>query len=69
MKKFCFYHSDLDGECSAAIIRKVNNGDIECIPVNYNTDFPFYLISKNDQVWIVDYSLQKDEWDRPKIRY
>lgn len=64
MKKFCFYHSDLDGECSAAIIRKVNNGDIECIPVNYNTDFPFYLISKNDQVWIVDYSLQKDEWDR-----
>ena len=62
---YCFYHSDLDGESAAAIIYKYLKGDIECIPVNYNNNFPFHKIKPDDHIIIVDFSLQKPgEWDK-----
>jgi len=59
MNKICFYHNDLDGECSAAILNQKLN--IKCFPINYNKEFPFDMINENDEVWIVDYSLSKEE--------
>ncbi len=63
----CFYHADLDGEASAAIVKlfyKCSKPMIgmECkyIPINYNHDFPFDTIQKGESIVIVDFSLQKD---------
>ncbi len=62
MSKICFYHNDFDGECSAAIfLRKIAG---ICSPINYNKEFPFEIIHEEDEVWIVDYSLKKDEWEK-----
>lgn len=59
----CFYHTDFDGECAAAIVYgyyKDNfDKEIECIPINYNKDFPFNTIGQNELIVIVDFSLQK----------
>lgn len=62
----CFYHNDLDGKCSAAIVVKAmkNKEDdgtgFQYIEMNYNKEFPFDIIDKNEEVVIVDYSLQND---------
>lgn len=68
----CFYHSDLDGECSAAIVLAwqkslIDSDTVRLYPINYNIDFPFDKIDKDEKVWIVDYSLQRDgDWERLK---
>jgi oligoribonuclease NrnB/cAMP/cGMP phosphodiesterase (DHH superfamily) len=54
-----FYHADMDGHCAAAIVHKFYNGDGEYISINYNQDFPFDEIKKDELIIIVDYSLQK----------
>jgi len=56
----CFYHTDMDGHCSGAIVYKAmrDQGD-EFIAMNYNIDFPFEKIEPNEKVVIVDFSLQK----------
>ena len=60
----CFYHTDLDGECSAAIVLQ-EHPYAECIPINYNDRFPFESIDEGGDVFIVDFSLQKPgEWRR-----
>jgi oligoribonuclease NrnB/cAMP/cGMP phosphodiesterase (DHH superfamily) len=54
----CFYHSsDLDGKCSAAIVLKAFP-DCELIPINYNDPFPWDILSKDEVVYMVDFSLQ-----------
>ncbi len=70
----CFYHNDLDGEASAAIVYKelVMGGQIgedydpnDLIPVSYNRPFPFEVITPNEGVFILDYSLQSEGgWER-----
>ena len=58
----CFYHNDLDGECSAAIVRKKfgSNKIDEYIPMDYSKDIPFDDIGNGESVVIVDFSFQKD---------
>lgn len=66
----CFYHNDMDGKCAGAIVYKFYKVDkdftedtdeaCEFIPMNYNQEFPFKTIAKNETVIIVDFSLQKD---------
>jgi len=67
----CFYHTDMDGKCAGAIVKKwwdkqedsfpnAKDRKSEYIAINYNDDFPFDLITPNEQVIIVDFSLQKD---------
>jgi len=61
----CFYHTDMDGKCSAAIVRKFYTPSFKpeyqkYIPINYKDDFPFGNIIRNELVIIVDFSLQKD---------
>jgi nanoRNase/pAp phosphatase (c-di-AMP/oligoRNAs hydrolase) len=60
----CFYHSvDLDGECSAAIV-KYHIQDILLYPFNYDDEFPWYLINKNTNVYMVDISLSIEDMNK-----
>lgn len=53
-----FYHSsDLDGKCSAAIVLKAFP-ECELIPIDYNDQFPWDSLSKDEIVYMVDFSLQ-----------
>jgi len=58
-----FYHGvDLDGQCSGAIVRaamKECKEDVRLFPINYKDDFPFDEIQRDEEVVIVDFSLQK----------
>ena len=67
----CFYHTDMDGKCAGAIVKKEmknqeNDGTgFKYIPINYKDDFPFENIIPNEQIFIVDFSLQKEgEFDK-----
>ena len=54
----CFYHSaDLDGLCSAAIV-KGWNPDAKLHPINYGEMFPWQLIRQSEDVFMVDFCLQ-----------
>jgi len=55
----CFYHTDMDGKCAGAIVKKMF-GRGEYRPINYKDEFPFGEIEKNEDVVIVDFSLQGD---------
>jgi len=61
----CFYHTDMDGHCAGAIVAQAmsdqeNDGTgFEYIAINYNHQFPFGEIKPNEEVVIVDFSLQK----------
>jgi oligoribonuclease NrnB/cAMP/cGMP phosphodiesterase (DHH superfamily) len=54
----CFYHkADLDGLCSGAIV-KYRYPDCEMLPIDYGDLFPWDLIDKDDDVWMIDFCLQ-----------
>jgi len=54
----CFYHSaDLDGHCSGALIKR-KYPECEMIGIDYGNDFPWSSISKEEMVFMVDFSLQ-----------
>ena len=57
----CFYHSaDLDGKCSAAIVRR-KYPNCELIGINYGQPFPWDDIGEGETVFMVDFSLQPFE--------
>jgi oligoribonuclease NrnB/cAMP/cGMP phosphodiesterase (DHH superfamily) len=61
MKKYCFYHSgDFDGKCSAAIF-KLKYSDVILYGIDYGEEFPFDVIKKEDIVFMVDFSLAKED--------
>jgi len=51
----CFYHGDLDGKCSAAIVRKYNS-KTRCFEVSYEKPIPFDQIRSDDEVVLVDFT-------------
>lgn len=54
----CFYHSaDLDGHCSGAIV-KYRFPDAVMHPINYGDEFPWDDIESEDEVYMVDFSMQ-----------
>lgn len=53
----CFYHDDMDGICSAQIV-KMKYPDAECFSVDYEKGFPWEIIKSTDLVFMVDYGLQ-----------
>ena len=61
----CFYHVDDDGKCAAFLVylsAGVYDGyESEFIPINYGMEFSFDKINPNEQVYIVDYSIMRDE--------
>ena len=56
----CFYHLDLDGICSAAIVKQKYQ-ECELIGINYGHVFPWDKISKGEEVLMVDFCLQPFE--------
>jgi oligoribonuclease NrnB/cAMP/cGMP phosphodiesterase (DHH superfamily) len=53
-----FYHSvDFDGYCSAAIVNQ-EYPECELIPINYGDKFPWDSIKYDDDVWMVDFTIQ-----------
>lgn len=60
-----FHHKDLDGYCSGAIIKyyllneqNLSESDIIFFPINYGEDFPWDEVTREDQIWMVDFSMQ-----------
>ena len=64
----CFYHTDEDGKCSAFWVKTYapykDNYKREFIPINYGTEFPFDSIQKDEQIYIVDYSILPEEMEK-----
>jgi len=61
---FTLFHRDLDGICSAAIVKHFDKSkDQSFHSINYNEEIPFKLIKNKELVYIVDYSLNKHEWE------
>ncbi len=61
----CFYHTDLDGYSSGAIVKLATKDDIfkhkkEFIQIDYRSKFPFDSIKKDEWIYIVDFSLQNE---------
>ena len=64
----CFYHTDMDGKCAGAIVyRQTKLSQDGCtlehpemFPINYKDNFPFDKILPNEEIVIVDFSLQKE---------
>ena len=63
-----FYHDDLDGHCAGYIVAKANGctkKDMDdFIEINYDKEFPFDIIAKDEKVIIVDYSIEPHEMDQ-----
>ena len=64
-----FYHNDMDGKCSAALVRMWRRSqgdnmpeDIECIPMQYGVEFPHEKIGEDEDVYIVDFSIEPDDY-------
>jgi oligoribonuclease NrnB/cAMP/cGMP phosphodiesterase (DHH superfamily) len=56
-----FYHNDLDGIASAAIILQ-KYPKAKCVPMQYGIDFPWHMITKKDEdVIMVDFCLKPFE--------
>jgi oligoribonuclease NrnB/cAMP/cGMP phosphodiesterase (DHH superfamily) len=54
----CFFHSaDLDGHCSGAIVKK-KFPHCEMIAINYGDEFPWDSLEKDEEIYMVDFSLQ-----------
>lgn len=58
--KIVYHQDDLDGLCSAAII-KSRFKSAELIPMSYGDKFPFWRVSMGETVFMVDFSLQPFE--------
>ena len=59
-----FYHNDADGKCAAYWIRIFFESilkDIEYIPMTYTDPFPFYMIQAEEDVYIVDFSIEPED--------
>jgi len=63
----CFHHNDLDGRCSAAIVKTAYPAiNINFIEVDYSSKIPFDLISKDESVIIVDFSFGPEGFEKLK---
>ncbi len=64
-----YYHNDLDGECSAAILNKyfIENGinyvSSSFIPMTYDVEVDIDKIKKNEKIYVVDFSFKNEVWE------
>jgi len=64
-----FYHNDADGKCAAHVIAYIFHHTLEnniedYIEINYGMDFPLKLIEEDEDVFIVDYSIELEVMDK-----
>ena len=59
----CFYHNDSDGKCAAYWVHQAypNAKPSDFIQMDYHKEFPFEVITDNEQVYIVDFSIPPEE--------
>lgn len=61
----CLHHTDPDGWCSAAIVKKFYaSEDIRFHGITYGYPLPLDKIKLNEDVFIVDYSLTPTQWQQ-----
>lgn len=60
----CFYHNDMDGKCSAAIVYKYAHGQGQYIEMDYSKEFPIDAIEPREEVWIVDFHIPREDFDK-----
>lgn len=63
-KSLCFYHDDMDGRCSAAIVRRAMGADVKFVAMGYGDLIPWELVGQVDTVIIVDFSFSLDDMER-----
>lgn len=57
----CYYHDDLDGKCSAAIVRRrYPNESISFIPMQYGWKIDNRQITRGETIYIVDFSFKPE---------
>jgi uncharacterized protein len=61
----CFYHADLDGQaagfCVHAWVGLTDNKSTQFVEIDYKDRFPIETIEKDEQVWIVDFSIKPEQ--------
>jgi len=62
----CFYHRDLDGVASAAVVAQAHP-EAELVGITYGEDFPWDTIKGREAVYMVDFGLQPFE-DMVKLK-
>lgn len=55
----CFYHNDLDGHCSAAIVARVFP-ECKMTEMDYSKPVPLEIIEKDERIYIVDFSFKPE---------
>lgn len=63
-----FYHNDLDGRCSAFLVRHFRNwgkheadcDPVELIEIDHDVLFPLDIIQVEEEVWLLDYSVEPE---------
>jgi oligoribonuclease NrnB/cAMP/cGMP phosphodiesterase (DHH superfamily) len=63
-KVLCFYHNDMDGRCSAAIVRRALGEGVNLTAMDYGDPIPWQLVEQVDRVIIVDFSFSLDDMNR-----
>ncbi len=53
----CFYHNDLDGYASGAIVKSMFP-ECKMYKINYNMVFPWDIIEEGEDIYMVDFGLQ-----------
>lgn len=59
-KLLCLYHNDMDGRCSAAIVRRRYAGRAILHAIDYGDPIPWDRIDSVEGVLIIDFSLPKE---------
>jgi oligoribonuclease NrnB/cAMP/cGMP phosphodiesterase (DHH superfamily) len=56
------HHADADGRCAAAVVYKafLRPGDMRFIEMDYNKAFPLRAVQRDEEVYIVDFSLKPE---------
>ena len=63
----CLHHNDMDGDCSGAIVHdfhKEKGEKVRFHSCNHNLPIPFELIKEDEQVYMVDFSLSEEDFDK-----
>lgn len=69
----CFYHNDADGMCAGywvansfhlSKVKEQSELKQEFIEMDYTKEFPIKSIKKNEQIYIVDFSISTKDMDR-----
>jgi hypothetical protein len=69
MRTACVYHrSDLDGFCSAAIVREACPEIVELIPMEHGDPIPWDLLQEMERVYVVDFSLAPFEESMQRLK-